>query len=89
MAKQKRTPVIYGSYRFIDKDPIMDCLRTARQDSGLSVSETAVQSNVSATTIANWEQGKTRKPQFATAAAVATVYGKKGVLFNKGKPRLI
>lgn len=75
MAKKKRGFIGYRTYAFVDKDPIIDWERTVVAKSGLSYSEIADKSNVSKTTIRNWFHGKTRKPQFATIAAVALACG--------------
>ena len=80
----------YKSYLFRDKDPIIDVLRTARSDAGLTVKDASISSDVSETTIRNWEQGHTRRPQFATVVAIARVYGATGIGFSSsGQPHLI
>ena len=80
----------YKSYNFRDKDPIIDVLRTARSDAGLSIQDASISSDVSQTTIRNWEMGQTRRPQFATVVAVARVYGATGITFNSsGHPSLV
>jgi hypothetical protein len=80
----------YRSYNFRDKDPIIDVLRTARSDAGLSINDAHVSSDVSEATIRNWEMGRTRRPQFATVVAVARVYGATGIAFDSsGQPHLL
>lgn len=71
MAKKPRGFISpYRNYQFVDKDPIIDLARTAVEDSKKSYEEIHEGSNVSTTTLYNWFHGKTRRPQFATAASV-------------------
>jgi hypothetical protein len=65
----------YLTYRFIDKDPVIDVLRTAQQDANIKPGKIATASGVSPSTIHGWFYGKTRKPQFATVVAVARSIG--------------
>lgn len=65
----------YRSYRFIDKDPVIDKVRTVLKDSGLSYQEVHVKSGVSVSCINNWFSGGTRRPQFATVNAVGRACG--------------
>lgn len=87
----KRGFIKYRSYHFIDKDPVIDALRTAVSGSKKSYRQLHEESDVSVSTIRNWFHGKTRRPQFATVAAVLRATGKKGVMFahNSGTPRLV
>lgn len=68
---------VYRTYRFVDKDPVIDRCRTVLQDEDLfnRLSVVSELSGVSYGTLANWFHGNTRKPQFATLAAVATSIG--------------
>lgn len=86
---KKRTIIRYKSYSFVDKDPIIDALRTAVSDSGKSYREISNTSNVSASTVRNWFHGNVRRPQFATVAAVAQACGKHTILINKGKADIL
>lgn len=81
----------YRSYSFVDKDPVIDALRTAVSGSKKSYRELHEESDVSISTIRNWFHGNTRRPQFATIAAVIRATGKKGIMFasNSGNPRLV
>ena len=89
MAK-KRGFLKYKSYMFTDKDPVIDALRTAVSDAHVKYVTLHAESGVSATTISNWFHGTTRRPQFATTAAVARALGKKGIMFNRqGTPYLV
>jgi transcriptional regulator with XRE-family HTH domain len=68
---------LYRTYRFIEKDPVIDRVRTIVQDEGLYKNLTAVHeiSGVSATTLHNWFHGDTRRPQHSTIAAVLSSLG--------------
>jgi hypothetical protein len=70
-----RVGPLYRTYRFIDKDPVIDVLRTAQQDANIKPGKIATASGVSPSTIHGWFYGKTRKPQFATVVAVARSIG--------------
>jgi DNA-binding phage protein len=61
----------YNTYRFRDKDPVIDMLRTRFQDGKYTYVGVAADSGVTESTLRNWFGGKTRKPQFATVQAVA------------------
>src|SRR5688572_15265685 len=65
----------YKSYMFRKKDPVIDVVRTAVEDSNKRLSAVTRESGVSYSTIYNWFNGKTRRPQFATVNAVARVVG--------------
>jgi DNA-binding phage protein len=72
--KGRRTLGVYKSYNFIDKDPIIDYARTKVFANG-GPSKMAKASGVTSTTLYNWFKGKTRRPQFATVAAVLLACG--------------
>jgi transcriptional regulator with XRE-family HTH domain len=57
-------------YRFLDKDPIIDTLRTAIADSKLSHREIALRANLTPQTIRNWLYGSTHRPMHYSVAAV-------------------
>lgn len=71
------TSFIYKSYNFIDKDPIIDYLRTPVQESGMTYKAIADASGVSRQTIYNMLDGKTLKPQAATINAILRTVGHK------------
>lgn len=60
----------YSTYNFVDKDPIIDYMRTLIHESGRSLKSIADESNVNQNTISNWLYGKTRRPQAAPFNAV-------------------
>lgn len=67
---------LYRSYMFRDKDPVIDVVRTAVQDSGASYTDVSLRSGVSAGTLTNWFHGATQRPQFASVQAVLRSLGK-------------
>jgi hypothetical protein len=71
------TGFTYKSYSFIDKDPIIDEVRTMVNDSGVNYAWIEEHSGVTAATLRNWFGGPTRKPQAATLNAVARALGYK------------
>lgn len=68
---------MYRTYMFKDKDPVIDHLRTAMN--GHKWSKVSTDSGVSVGTLSNWFVGETKRPQFATVAAVARSLGPEGV----------
>lgn len=87
---QARTPVRRlehvtrdRGYRFVDRDPAMVELCNLITDSGMSIPDiveavakaTSGTYKVSATTIANWQNGTTRRPQNYTLNWVAHALG--------------
>jgi hypothetical protein len=75
----------YKSYNFIDKDPIIDEIRTVYQNSGVNYKWVEDNSGVTSQTIINWFSGKTRKPQAATVNAVLRSLGYKLGIVEFGK----
>jgi hypothetical protein len=67
----------YKSYSFVDKDPIIDEIRTIYQDSGVNYKWIEDNSGVTDATLRNWFTGKTKKPQAATINAVLRSLGYK------------
>jgi hypothetical protein len=68
---------IYRTYRYIDKNPVIDRVRTIIADEGLIKRLKIVHeiSGVATTTLDNWFNGGTRNPQHGTVAAVITSLG--------------
>ena len=60
---------LYSSYSFTEKDPIIDKVRTAMQSRDASYGHISDASGVSVSTLRNWFEGDTRRPQYATVAA--------------------
>lgn len=76
--KRKKGPLhLYRSYSFVDKDPVIDRIRTIVHDEGLSYQDVHIISGVSSSTLSNWFEGETRRPQYATVAAVTYSMGYK------------
>jgi transcriptional regulator with XRE-family HTH domain len=71
------TGFTYKSYSFIDKDPLIDEIRTVYEASGWSYKQVEEHSGVTAQTLRNWLDGETRRPQAATANAVLRSLGYK------------
>lgn len=78
MAKRTRGFLrVYRTYNYIDKNPVIDKVRTLVQDEGLIKSLSVVHeiSGVATTTLKNWFDGETKNPQHHTIAAVVTALG--------------
>lgn len=71
MAKVK----IYRTYRWIDKDPMIDALRTIAKDEGVNAHMGHQISGLAAATISKWFDGETKRPQNATATAFSAALG--------------
>jgi hypothetical protein len=69
----------YKTYLFRVKDPVIDELRTIKQDGGFTDAEVSRQSGVATGTLGNWWGGKTRRPQNASIEATGRAMGKKRV----------
>lgn len=70
---------VYRTYRFIDKDPVIDEIRTLVQDEGLMKKLEIVHqlSGVATATLDNWFNGETKSPQNRTICAVTSALGYK------------
>ncbi len=73
--KGKRGFLMYKSYSFVNKDPVIDRMRTVWGDTGLSLSQIEKAGGPPATTSRNWFMGDTKRPQFATINAFARTCG--------------
>jgi len=67
----------YKSYNFIDKDPMIDQVRTVIADSQMTYKSISEASGVGTNTISKWLDGATKKPQAATINAVLRACGHK------------
>ena len=77
------------AYRFIDKDPVIDVIRTAFQKKGnLShghILKVSYDSGVSSSAISEWLFGKTRRPQSLSTRFVLETLGVEiGYTFDDG-----
>jgi predicted transcriptional regulator len=75
---------LYKSYNFVDKDPVIDRVRNIISKEGLSNSEAALKSGVAPSTLYNWFEGNTKRPQYATVMAVVRALGYKEMFVRKG-----
>lgn len=70
---------LYRTYRFIDKDPIIDKVRTVLQDEGLFAKGKRKivheLSGVALATMDGWFEGDTKRPINATIGAVVSSLG--------------
>lgn len=67
---------IYRNYRFIDKDPICDALRTMiRGNEHLKNHQVHQIAGVASGTIEGWLDGATKRPQNATVTQVSAALG--------------
>jgi hypothetical protein len=79
----------YKSYNFIDKDPIIDEVRTVFQAARVSKQWVEDHSGVASSTLHAWFDGKTKRPQAATINAVLRSLGKKlGVVDMEAEDKL-
>jgi hypothetical protein len=67
----------YKSYNFVDKDPMIDEIRTIVEKSGASYKWVNGESGVATATISKWFDGSTKRPQAATMNAVLRALGYK------------
>jgi hypothetical protein len=76
---------VYRTYNYIDKNPVIDKVRTIAQDEGLFERLGIIHelSNVGTGTMRNWFHGPTRNPQHHTIAAVITALGYEEVFTKK------
>jgi hypothetical protein len=65
------------TYRFIEKDPVIDELRTLVNEEGLSrrLNIVAILANLHPSTVKNMFHGDTKKPQNATVMGIVTSLG--------------
>lgn len=66
---------IYPSYLFEEHDPVLDAIDTVIKDAGVSYTYIHEKSGVAQNTLRNWHLRRTKKPQFATVAAVVRACG--------------
>lgn len=70
-----RFGTIYPSYLFEAHDPILDAVDTMIADAGVTYTFITEKSGVTQNTLRNWNRRKTKRPQFATVAAVVRACG--------------
>jgi len=74
---------LYNSYNFVDKDPVIDKVRTLIKREGWSPKDIHEKSGVSPTTLHNWFEGKTKRPQYCTIMAVVSAMGYRQAFVKK------
>ena len=79
----KKNGFLYKSYNFVDKDPVIDKVRGMVKAEGLKYSEISALSGVSHTTMHNWFEGTTKRPQYATVMAVVHALGYRTTFVRK------
>lgn len=62
-------------YRFIDKDPVVDLIRSAVFDDKREIKDIAAEARVHPNTISRWLYGDTRRPQHFTLMRVFFALG--------------
>ncbi len=87
-SKKRRGVIPYRSYLFVDKDPVLGALQTAFSGSQLSYEDVHAKSDVAIGTMKGWFYGDTKRPQFATVAAVASALGITTIHIKGGKVHL-
>ena len=88
---KKRSPYsgVYPSYLFIDHDPVLDQIDTLISDSDMTLEQVSEQSHVSLSALVNWRKRKTKRPQFATIAAVVKSMGGDVVIVNRFNAKIV
>jgi transcriptional regulator with XRE-family HTH domain len=67
----------YKSYSFVDKDPMIDYIRTIIHESGETLTKISENSGVGQQTISKWLYGETMQPRAASINAVLRALGYK------------
>ena len=80
---------MYTTYNFVDKDPIIDVIRTAMDDSKVTIAYIANSSGVSDACIRAWLYGKTKRPQHASIRAVLKALGVEIVHSYRGQEMIV
>lgn len=76
-SSKKPTVTFLNTYRFraTEKDPIIDAVHTIFNDAGVSITKLHERAGVATTTLYNWFDGPTRRPQYATICACLRALG--------------
>lgn len=77
----------YKSYNFVNKDPIIDKLRTIIKDEGVTYKELHAASGVNVSTFYGWFNGKVRRPSHAATAATLGALGYEYAIVKKRKAK--
>lgn len=73
--KPSRTLRVYKSYNFIDKDPSIDWVHSLMDKTNMTPQKIQAGGGPTATTVYNWINGRTKRPQFCTVAAATLACG--------------
>lgn len=76
---------INSGYRFQEKDPMIDRLIAAFNQSDLSYQGWAWRSGLSNTTLRNWDSGQTRMPQYRSVVRAAMALNLEFGLYERGE----
>jgi transcriptional regulator with XRE-family HTH domain len=76
---------LYKSYNFVDKDPIIDEIRTIIKHEKVTYSYIEEKSGVTTQTLRNWFDGNTKRPQTATVRAVLRAIGYDVGIYKRSK----
>lgn len=79
---------IYRNYSFLNKDPVIDKMRTLLKDEGLKWRDAALISDMSPATLDNWFKGSTRRPQFSSVASLTHSLGYSMEFRKEGSKKL-
>ena len=83
---KKRQPVVYGTYKFRDRDPILNKTWALIDGLGLTAKQIHDATGVSTSTLRNWKpKGKTKRPTFCCINAVGRACGKTLVFVDSRK----
>src|SRR5262245_16350579 len=66
---------VLRTYRWVDKDPLCDVIRSALEETGLNKNQVSELSGVASGTLKGWLDGATRRPQNSTSTAVLAALG--------------
>src|ERR1700685_2148582 len=75
MKSKKKSIIVYRSYNFLDKDLAIDVVRTMVQQSSKSYKKIYQGGGPTPSTLHNWFDGKTKRPQFCTLIAATRAVG--------------
>jgi hypothetical protein len=79
----------HREYRWIDKDPVCDVLRTIISDDGRSPTAIAQAARLTDQTVLNILYGQTRKPRATTVALLFMALGYSLTAIKPGSPSII
>ena len=66
---------IYRTYRFLDKDPAIDAMRTIMKDEGLKPRDAAMISGLAVGTLGGWFEKDTKNPRNSSITAFTSSLG--------------